>query len=217
MTCVMGISRVKLMYTHVNGKNGEPAPLIAKDVFEVVMKVKVLSSRPLFFMVKCVPLNMQFIWCDWHRMLSAWTAKLSTTVTLTMITLASRCLLLAPTPKFQSQPCLHTSNMDSRTAQTLERSYLLRINGRVVERPQHMLMRVAVGIHKQAGPCALLCSEMRCAMVVHECSSVMASRMSLRLCRPTITCQRGGSLMHHLPSSMPARLARSYRPASWWL
>ena len=30
---------------------------------------------------------------------------------------------------------------------TLERSYLLRINGRVAERPQHMLMRVAVGIH----------------------------------------------------------------------
>ncbi|KAF6208112.1 hypothetical protein GE061_016562 [Apolygus lucorum] len=30
---------------------------------------------------------------------------------------------------------------------TLERSYLLRINGQVVERPQHMLMRVAVGIH----------------------------------------------------------------------
>ena len=30
---------------------------------------------------------------------------------------------------------------------TLERSYLLRINGAVVERPQHMLMRVAVGIH----------------------------------------------------------------------
>ncbi len=31
---------------------------------------------------------------------------------------------------------------------TLERSYLLKVNGRVVERPQHMLMRVAVGIHK---------------------------------------------------------------------
>jgi ribonucleoside-diphosphate reductase alpha chain len=31
---------------------------------------------------------------------------------------------------------------------TLERSYLLRINGQVVERPQHMIMRVAVGIHK---------------------------------------------------------------------
>ncbi|XP_014292905.1 ribonucleoside-diphosphate reductase large subunit [Halyomorpha halys] len=30
---------------------------------------------------------------------------------------------------------------------TLERSYLLRISGKVVERPQHMLMRVAVGIH----------------------------------------------------------------------
>ncbi|KAG7088074.1 ribonucleoside reductase large subunit Cdc22 [Marasmius oreades] len=30
---------------------------------------------------------------------------------------------------------------------TLERSYLLRINGRVAERPQHMIMRCAVGIH----------------------------------------------------------------------
>lgn len=31
---------------------------------------------------------------------------------------------------------------------TLERSYLLKIDGRIAERPQHMLMRVAVGIHK---------------------------------------------------------------------
>lgn len=31
---------------------------------------------------------------------------------------------------------------------TLEKSYLLRIDGKVVERPQHMYMRVAVGIHK---------------------------------------------------------------------
>uniref|UniRef100_A0A665WJ66 Ribonucleoside-diphosphate reductase n=1 Tax=Echeneis naucrates TaxID=173247 RepID=A0A665WJ66_ECHNA len=30
---------------------------------------------------------------------------------------------------------------------TLERSYLLKINGKVAERPQHMLMRVAIGIH----------------------------------------------------------------------
>lgn len=30
---------------------------------------------------------------------------------------------------------------------TLERSYLLRMNGKVVERPQHLLMRAAVGIH----------------------------------------------------------------------
>uniref|UniRef100_A0A8R1XYE8 Ribonucleoside-diphosphate reductase n=1 Tax=Onchocerca volvulus TaxID=6282 RepID=A0A8R1XYE8_ONCVO len=30
---------------------------------------------------------------------------------------------------------------------TLERSYLLQINGEIAERPQHMLMRVALGIH----------------------------------------------------------------------
>ena len=32
---------------------------------------------------------------------------------------------------------------------TLEKSYLLRMHGKVVERPQHMLMRVSVGIHKE--------------------------------------------------------------------
>ncbi|KAL4172080.1 ribonucleotide-diphosphate reductase subunit rnr1 [Phytophthora ramorum] len=32
---------------------------------------------------------------------------------------------------------------------TLERGYLFRVNGKVVERPQQMIMRVALGIHKQ--------------------------------------------------------------------
>ena len=30
---------------------------------------------------------------------------------------------------------------------TLERSYLMKLNGQIVERPQHMLMRVSIGIH----------------------------------------------------------------------
>lgn len=32
---------------------------------------------------------------------------------------------------------------------TLEKSYLLKLNGKIAERPQHLFMRVAVGIHKQ--------------------------------------------------------------------
>lgn len=32
---------------------------------------------------------------------------------------------------------------------TLERAYLLKINNKIVERPQHMLMRVSIGIHKE--------------------------------------------------------------------
>jgi ribonucleoside-diphosphate reductase alpha chain len=39
-------------------------------------------------------------------------------------------------------------NYDYFGFKTLERSYLLKINNEIVERPQHMLMRVAVGIHK---------------------------------------------------------------------
>ncbi|GGF76163.1 ribonucleoside-diphosphate reductase subunit alpha [Wenyingzhuangia marina] len=38
-------------------------------------------------------------------------------------------------------------NYDYFGFKTLERSYLLKINGQITERPQHMLMRVAIGIH----------------------------------------------------------------------
>ena len=39
-------------------------------------------------------------------------------------------------------------NYDYFGFKTLERSYLLKINGEIAERPQHMLMRVSIGIHK---------------------------------------------------------------------
>ncbi len=78
---------------------------------------------------------------------NALTARSSTTVTLTTTTLVSRCgadINVCP-----GRACLESLTLRADGAQTLERSYLLRINGTVVERPQHMLMRVAIGIHKQ--------------------------------------------------------------------
>jgi len=38
---------------------------------------------------------------------------------------------------------------------TLERSYLMKVDGKTTERPQHMLMRVAVGIHGEDIPAAI--------------------------------------------------------------
>lgn len=38
-------------------------------------------------------------------------------------------------------------NYDFFGYKTLERSYLMKLDGKIVERPQHMLMRVSVGIH----------------------------------------------------------------------
>ncbi len=38
---------------------------------------------------------------------------------------------------------------------TLERSYLMKVDGKVVERPQHLLMRVAVGIHGEDIPAVI--------------------------------------------------------------
>jgi ribonucleotide reductase alpha subunit len=39
-------------------------------------------------------------------------------------------------------------NYDFFGFKTLEKSYLLRTHGQIVERPQHLLMRVSIGIHK---------------------------------------------------------------------
>ena len=46
-------------------------------------------------------------------------------------------------------------NYDFFGFKTLERSYLLKAQGKVVERPQHMLMRVSVGIHLDDIPAAI--------------------------------------------------------------
>ncbi|GAB3663549.1 hypothetical protein GCM10028791_38960 [Echinicola sediminis] len=40
-------------------------------------------------------------------------------------------------------------NYDFFGFKTLEKSYLIKLDDKVVERPQHMLMRVAIGIHKE--------------------------------------------------------------------
>ena len=40
-------------------------------------------------------------------------------------------------------------NYDYFGFKTLERSYLLKLNGQIAERPQQMLMRVSIGIHKE--------------------------------------------------------------------
>ena len=45
---------------------------------------------------------------------------------------------------------------------TLERSYLMKIDGKVAERPQHMLMRVSIGIHGE---------DIERAMETYDCMS----------------------------------------------
>ncbi len=46
-------------------------------------------------------------------------------------------------------------NLDYFGFKTLERSYLLKVFGRVIERPQHLWMRVSIGIHKEDIPAAI--------------------------------------------------------------
>lgn len=80
------------LYNYINPKTGEKAPLLADDVYEVIVKHKSTLDSAIIY-------DRDF-------------------------------------------------NFDYFGFKTLERSYLLKIDGDVAERPQHMYMRVAVGIHK---------------------------------------------------------------------
>eukprot|EP00879_Flechtneria_rotunda_P027044 GHRR01028903.1.p1 GENE.GHRR01028903.1~~GHRR01028903.1.p1 ORF type:complete len:385 (+),score=113.21 GHRR01028903.1:136-1290(+) len=81
----------RLMYEHINPKNGDTAPLVSDEVYRIIMEnADRLDSEIIY--------DRDF-------------------------------------------------DYDYFGFKTLERSYLLRIHGKVVERPQHMLMRVAIGIH----------------------------------------------------------------------
>ncbi|XP_039054257.1 ribonucleoside-diphosphate reductase large subunit-like [Hibiscus syriacus] len=83
---------VKILYNHFNERSGLKAPVIADDVYEIIMKnVALLDSEIIY--------DRDF-------------------------------------------------DYDYFGFKTLERSYLLKVQGKVIERPQHMLMRDAVGIHK---------------------------------------------------------------------
>ncbi len=82
---------MKRLYSYVDPKNGDHAPLISKETYAVIKK---------------------------HA------AQLDSTI------IYSR-----------------DYSYDFFGFKTLERSYLIKLDGKVVERPQHMLMRVAVGIH----------------------------------------------------------------------
>ncbi|HBI39333.1 MAG TPA: ribonucleoside-diphosphate reductase subunit alpha, partial [Tenacibaculum sp.] len=81
------------LYNYVNPRTGKESPLLADDVYDIIMK------------------NAN---------------KLDSTI------IYSRDF-----------------NYDYFGFKTLERSYLLKLNGQIVERPQQMLMRVSIGIHKE--------------------------------------------------------------------
>lgn len=81
------------LYTYVDPKTNQPAPMVADDVYKIIMDNAELLDSTIIY-------DRDF-------------------------------------------------GYDFFGFKTLERSYLLKIDGKVAERPQHMLMRVAVGIHKE--------------------------------------------------------------------
>ncbi len=79
------------LHKYVNPRTGKDAPLLADDVYEVIMANKERLDSTIIY-------NRDF-------------------------------------------------GYDYFGFKTLERSYLLKLNGQIAERPQHMLMRVSIGIH----------------------------------------------------------------------
>ncbi|KAL5460462.1 hypothetical protein EMCRGX_G033913 [Ephydatia muelleri] len=122
------------LYNYVNPKNGRHSPMISQEVHEIIVKnadrlnSAIIYDRDFnyqYFGFKVDRLHTLmgqdlFLWSHWFC-----TLKHLHQQNVLIIIIFSLWLPL-----------------------TLERSYLLKINGKVAERPQHMLMRVAVGIHK---------------------------------------------------------------------
>ena len=79
------------LHTYINPRTGKKAPLLADDVYNVIMDNKEILDSTIIY-------NRDF-------------------------------------------------GYDYFGFKTLERSYLLKLNGKIAERPQHMLMRVSLGIH----------------------------------------------------------------------
>jgi len=80
------------LYNYINPKTGQKAPLVAEDVYQIVMENADRLDSGIIY-------NRDY-------------------------------------------------EYDYFGFKTLERAYLLKLNNKVAERPQHMIMRVAVGIHK---------------------------------------------------------------------
>jgi len=81
------------LYNYVDPKTSEPAPLLANDVYQIIMDNKEVLDSSIIY-------DRDF-------------------------------------------------RYDYFGFKTLTRSYLMRLNGKIAERPQQMLMRVAIGIHKE--------------------------------------------------------------------
>merc|ERR1719232_828614 len=64
-------------------------------------------------------------------------------------------------------------NYDFFGIKTLERAYLLKINGKIAERPQHMLMRVSLGIHMDDIPSVIETYELISEKVFTHASPTM--------------------------------------------
>lgn len=85
------LCRIKMMYNHVSERSGLKAPLIADDVYEIIMKVNLF--RKLCLLVNKWSRNLkQLLFVFGFRMRLVWIVRSFMIGTLTMITLASRRL-----------------------------------------------------------------------------------------------------------------------------
>ena len=114
---------------------------------------------------------------------------------------------------------------------TLERSYLMRCDGDIAERPQHMIMRVAIGIHGSdvdaaSSNRARIQQKEHWSLPLVETTShdplssrhdrifTRNRRRSTPRSRPTSSCRRSTSRTRRRRSSTRARRGPSSRPAS---
>eukprot|EP00908_Phaeocystis_cordata_P008508 Transcript_19186.p1 GENE.Transcript_19186~~Transcript_19186.p1 ORF type:complete len:627 (-),score=148.82 Transcript_19186:1067-2947(-) len=126
------------LHQYINPRNGQAAPLISDDVFEVIKENKERLDATLVYRPPAgLHMHTRCPFCIPP------TADRPTRPDPSLPhSLPSH--LLSPPASYDRD-----FEYDFFGYKTLEKSYLLRLNGVVAERPQQMLMRVSLGIHKR--------------------------------------------------------------------
>ena len=126
------------LHQYINPRNGQAAPLISDDVFEVIKENKERLDATLVYRPPAgLHMHTRCPFC--------------TPPTADRPTRPDPSLPHSLPSHLLSPPASYDRDFeyDFFGYKTLEKSYLLRLNGVVAERPQQMLMRVSLGIHKR--------------------------------------------------------------------
>ncbi|ETO26767.1 ribonucleoside-diphosphate reductase large chain [Reticulomyxa filosa] len=123
------------LYHYVNPRNGDPGPLVSKEIYNIVMSNKDKLNSAVVYKT--------LLWNFFGLVIKKQDFTPKKKIKNAQFFFFLKCIYI------YGMISTRDYDYDYFGVKTLERSYLLKVNGKIAERPQHMLMRVSLGIHME--------------------------------------------------------------------